>query len=150
MKSSATDGFGLLLHDAARLLRKRFEERAVAHGLSSAQWRLLVRLVKEQGATQARLSELLEIEPISVSRLVDRMEKDGWVERQPDPADRRIRRVMPTERATAALGGIKAMAAGVYDEALAGLGHDERAALVAGLVRIIDNLSPLAAPRTTP
>ena len=70
-----TDRLGYLLHDASRLLRKRFEERAVGYGLSSAQWRLLARVFKEEGVTQARLAELLEIEPISVSRLIDRMEE---------------------------------------------------------------------------
>ena len=67
MNSPALDGFGLLLHDAARLLRRRFEARGGEYGLSSAQWRLLVKLVREGRAAQSRLAELLEIEPISVS-----------------------------------------------------------------------------------
>ena len=89
--SDDIEKLGLLIHDSARLMRRRFDARASAHGLSSAQWRLLVRVAKEPGIAQARIAELLEIEPISVSRLVDRMEDSGWIERRPDPADRRVR-----------------------------------------------------------
>ena len=77
-----TERLGFLIHDAARLMRKRFEMRAAGHDLSAAQWRLLFRIVKEEGMAQARLAELLEIEPISVSRLLDRMEEGGWIERR--------------------------------------------------------------------
>ena len=75
MKSAPIDQFGFLLHDAARLMRRRFELRGSEYGLSAAQWRALVRLVKFGPMPQARLADLLEIEPISVSRLVDRMEE---------------------------------------------------------------------------
>ena len=136
------DRFGLLLHDAARLMRKRFELRAQAYGLSSAQWRLMFNLFKEGGsATQTRLAEALEIEPISVSRLIDRMEQAGWVRREPDALDRRVRRVVPTPRAQETFASIKAMARDVYEEALEGLSETERTALVASLNQIIDNLS---------
>ena len=90
MVSDGIDRLGFLIHDVQRLLRKRFETRASGLGLSSAQWRLMVRVAKEEGISQARLAELLEIEPISVSRLVDRMEEGGWIERRSDAADRRV------------------------------------------------------------
>lgn len=97
MKSDSTRTLGFLLHDAARLLRRRFEGRGAEHGLSAAQWRLMVHVVRHGcGVSQARLAEALEIEPISVSRLVDRMEQGGWVERSPDPQDRRVRLIHPT------------------------------------------------------
>ena len=79
-------------------MRKRFEKRGSRHGLSAAQWRLLVRVVKEEGISQARIAELLEIEPISVSRLIDRMEEGGWIERRQDPTDRRVRTIFPTAK----------------------------------------------------
>ena len=99
MKQDTKNSLGFLLHDATRLLRKRFEARGSEYGLSSAQWRMLVLLVKEEGASQARLAELLEIEPISVSRLIDRMEDGGWVERRQDASDRRVRMVFATAKA---------------------------------------------------
>lgn len=141
MKNEGIERFGLLLHDSARLLRARFEAHGRSLGLSSAQWRLLARLKREGRATQARLAELMEIEPISVSRLVTRMEEAGWVERQPDPNDRRIRMVVPTPKTLDALADIRSVAASVYDEAMAGLTQAERHALIAGLTVVLNNLS---------
>ena len=90
---------------------------------------------------QARLTELLEIEPISVSPLPDRMEEAGWIERRPDAADRRVRMVFPTEKSRAAYTQIKGMAGQVYEEALAGLSAEERSALVHGLATIVQNFA---------
>ncbi|KGF70972.1 MarR family transcriptional regulator [Hoeflea sp. BAL378] len=141
MKTPPIDQFGLLLHDAARLLRKRFDARGEEHGLSSAQWRLLVKVVREQKTTQARLAELMEIEPISVSRLIDRMEQAGWVERRPHETDRRVKLVAPTEKSLAAYSSIKAAAGDVYSEAMAGLDDSQKQALVSALARVVENLS---------
>lgn len=135
------DRLGFLLHDAARLLRKRFEVRGARYGLSAAQWRLLVRLVKEEGVAQARLAELLEIEPISVSRLLDRMEDGGWIERRQDAADRRVRMIFPTPKAREAYVVVKSMAGEVYEEALTGVSAEARRALIDGLEAISRNLS---------
>ena len=90
---------------------------------------------------QARLAELLEIEPISVSRLLDRMEEAGWIERRPDADDRRVRRVYPTARAQAVYGRVRGMAHEVYGEALAGVPDADRAALIRTLETITTNLS---------
>lgn len=139
--ADGTDRFGFLLHDAARLMRKRFEARASAYGLSAAQWRLLVRLVKDEGVAQARLAELLEIEPISVSRLLDRMEEGGWVERRQDAKDRRVRIVFPTVKSRDAFAEVRGMAGEVYEEALAGLSPETRKATIQGLTAIVSNLS---------
>jgi DNA-binding MarR family transcriptional regulator len=141
MVSDGTDRLGFLLHDAARLMRRRFEARASGLGLSSAQWRLLVRVTKDEGVAQARLAELLEIEPISVSRLIDRMEEGGWIERRSDAADRRVRMIFPTERSREAYAGVKGLAGEVYEQALAGLAAEERRVLVKGLLNVIENLS---------
>lgn len=140
-----SDSLGILLHESARALRKAFERRVGRHGLSSAQWRMLVTVTKcGEATTQARLADLLEIEPISVSRLVDRMETAGWVERKPDPQDRRAKLVMPTERARTVHAEIRAMADEVYGEALAGLSPDQRTDLLAGLTKVIANLNEAA------
>lgn len=135
------DRLGLLLHDATRAVRRRFELRTQDWGLSSAQWRLLVSLKRDGRANQARLAELLEIEPISVSRMVDRMEQTGWVRREPDPADRRARVIVPTDRALKAFETVNGVAGGVYAEALAGLSESEKAALVKALNKIVENLT---------
>jgi DNA-binding MarR family transcriptional regulator len=141
MTTDGTDRLGFLLHDAARLMRKRFEARGSAYGLSAAQWRLLVRVVKDEGVAQARLAELLEIEPISVSRLIDRMEEGGWIERRQDAGDRRVRMIFPTTRSREVFAAIKSVAGDVYEEALKGLSPQERRATIHGLNTIIENLS---------
>jgi MarR family transcriptional regulator, transcriptional regulator for hemolysin len=141
MTSDGTDRLGFLIHDAQRLLRKRFEMRGAEYGLSAAQWRLLVRVVKDEGVPQARLAEILEIEPISVSRLLDRMEAGGWITRQQDASDRRVRMIFPTDKSRSVFVAIKSVAGDVYEEALAGLSADERRMLIGGLGRIVENLS---------
>ncbi len=141
MVTDGIDRLGFLIHDAARLLRKRFEAKGSAYGLSAAQWRLLVRLVKDEGVAQARLAELLEIEPISVSRLLDRMEEGGWIERRQDASDRRVRIIFPTDKSREAFAAIKSVAGEVYDLALAGLSAEEKRTLVKSLNAIITNLS---------
>ena len=141
MVTDGTDRLGFLIHDAARLLRRRFEARASGLGLSAAQWRLLVRVAKEEGVAQARLAELLVIEPISVSRLIDRMEEGGWIERRADATDRRVRMIFPTEKSRDAYAGVKGMAGEVFEHALDGLSAQERGILIKGLLNIIENLS---------
>lgn len=135
------DRLGFLVHDVARALRKRFEERAGAVGVSSAHWRLLVRVVKEEGTTQARLAELLEIEPISVSRLLDRMEEAGWIERRPDANDRRVRTIFPTAKSLDAYVTVKSMAGEVYEDALKGVSAEDRVVLIRALDAITINLA---------
>ena len=132
-----------LLHDASRAMRKRFEQRTQALGLSSAQWRLFIHLAREGRASQARLADLLDIEPISVPRLLDRMASADWVTRELDMSDRRVRVIVPTPKALRAYEQIRAIASGVYDEALADVSKREREILVVGLNSIVKNLSDL-------
>jgi len=137
-----TPSLGLLLHDAARAVRKRFEARAAIYGLTSAQWRMLGRVCKtEGGAPQSHFADLLEIEPISVSRLLDRMEAMGWVTRGLDPKDRRVRLVFPTAKALAAFANFKPVADRVYAEAQAGMTLDQQRQLTEALAFIIHNLA---------
>lgn len=141
MVSSGTDQLGFLIHNVGQLMRRRFEKRGAAYGLSAAQFRALVRVSKEEGISQARLAELLEIEPISVSRLLDRMEEGGWIERRFEPTDRRVRTIWPTQKSRAAYGEIKAVAGDVYEEALKGLSLSERTVLLHGLELMASNLA---------
>ncbi len=83
----------ILIHDVARLMRTRADARARAYGMTRAQWMILVRLNSLPGMSQNELAALVEVEPITVARLVDRLESRGFVERRADPADRRIWRL---------------------------------------------------------
>lgn len=141
MADKPIERFGFLIHDAARLMRRRFEARGHELGLSAAQWRAMVWLVRQGPMTQAKLAEILEIEPISVSRLIDRMELGGWAMRKADPNDRRTRMVEATEMAKTAFAGVKAMAGSVFEDAMAGLSETQRSQLMDALEIVIENLS---------
>ena len=96
MESAVTDfdhDLLFLLHDVARLLRVDADKRARAHGMTRAQWALLIWLERQPGISQKELAELLDVEPMTVARLIDRLEGRGLVERRPDPRDRRIWRL---------------------------------------------------------
>jgi MarR family transcriptional regulator for hemolysin len=82
-----------LLNDVARLLRVDADKRARLHGMTRAQWAILIWLERQPGISQKELSEILEVEPITVARLIDRLEARGMAERRPDPKDRRIWRL---------------------------------------------------------
>ena len=133
--------FGFVLHDVARLLRKRFDQRAKCMGLTRAQWQVLAHLQRHEGINQAGLAEILELEPISVARLIDRMEEGGWVERRPDPTDRRAHRLFMTARAQRVLIRARQLYEDVRAEAFAGLTEAERDDFMKKLLHIRGNLS---------
>lgn len=137
------ESLGFLLNDATRLIRRRFEARATDLGLTSSQWRLLVHLMRNGAMPQARLADLLEIEPISVSRLVDRMQEAGWVTRCSDPNDRRIRIVAATEKSIATVADAKKIAETVYEQAFEGMPPGSHGQLLDLLRQVIANLSEL-------
>ena len=90
---------GFLISDVARLLRTAFDRRVRDLGLTRSQWLVINRLHRRPGATQSELAEMLEVEKATAGRMVDRMEKKGWVVRRPDAADRRVNRLHLTEEA---------------------------------------------------
>src|SRR5215203_3616368 len=92
-----TDEFiGVMISDVARMLRTTFDRRVRKLGLTRAQWLLLTRLHRRPGASQTELADMLEIDRASAGRMIDRMEKAGWVQRRPDDVDRRINRLYLT------------------------------------------------------
>ena len=131
---------GFLLHDASRLMRKRFDRRARTLGLTRAQWRVLSQLRRREGINQSALADILEIENITMGRHIDRLEDAGWVERRPDPEDRRAWRLYLAEKVQPILDEMRVLSDETREEALAGLSPDQRDILIDGLVTIKDNL----------
>ena len=121
---------GHLIHDVARLWGKRFDQRARAFGLTRAQCKALAHLARNEGINQSGLAELLEVEPMSLVRLLDRMEEAGWIERRSDPADRRARRLFLGEKARPILDTTYRLADEIRAEALAGLTKAEQERLI--------------------
>lgn len=91
--------FAFLLNDVARLLRTYADQRARQFGMTRAQWAVLVRLELAEGLKQSELAELLDLQPITLTRLVDRLCASGLIERRADPADRRAKRLYLTAQA---------------------------------------------------
>jgi len=81
------------LHDVARLMRVRFDQHASTYGMTRAQGLILLRLQRQPGMCQHEMASICEVEPITIARLVDRLEASGLVERRLDPSDRRVRRL---------------------------------------------------------
>src|SRR5712664_4604075 len=134
--------FGFLVHDVARLFGRRFNQRALLFlGLTRAQCRTLGYLARNEGINQAGLADLLEIRPMTLVRQIDRMEEAGWIERRPDPTDRRARRLFLTAKARPILGRIWNVATETRDEALALLSAGEAATLIDLLHRVHATLS---------
>ena len=131
-------GFGL--HDVARLLRTYSDQRARELGTTRAQWAVLSRLQRCEGVKQGELAEALDLAPITLGRLVDKLTSAGLVERRDDPADRRAHRLHLTEKAAPALRELAALAEDVMGRALSGLDDDEIRALHKGLTTIKANL----------
>ena len=136
-----SDSLAYLLSDSSRLLRRRFDARARGLGVSRAQWQVLFALSRNEGTNQACLAEALDVETITVGRMVDRLEEAGLVERRADPADRRAWRLFLTPRAHPILAELQAVALGVRAEMLAGLSAGDDAALQGLLLRLRGNLS---------
>lgn len=134
-------GFGYLLNDTARLLRRRFEQCSREHKLTSSQWRAIAELARREGLTQVALAGKLEIEPMSVCRLLDRLEAGGFVRRLPDPSDKRAKLLYLTNRSRDLLDEMRGVALAVYEEAFAGFGEAERTQIVEALKRVNGNLS---------
>ena len=132
--------FGFLMHDVSRLLRKSFDRHAKTIGLTRAQWRVLAHLSRNEGIKQAGLAEILEIKPITLARLLDRLGADGWVERRPDPHDKRARRLFLTDKGRPILVELRVVALAVREEALSGLSAREQDQLIDQLVVVKENL----------
>src|SRR4051794_5950813 len=111
---------GFLLHDVARLLRKRFEENARGLGLTRAQWQVLAHLAQHEGIHQGALAEILEIEPITLVRILDKLQAGGLIERRAHAKDRRVWLLFLTPKARPVLARIREIGAATRAEALAG------------------------------
>lgn len=132
---------GYLLSDSGRLLRKTFDERVRSLGLTAVQARLLLSLVKFPDNNQAFYADRIEVEPITLTRIVDRMEEAGWVERVADPADRRARLLHLTDKSREIVERLRAIVDGLVADIVEGLSKQEQATLANLLERVSANLS---------
>ncbi len=135
--------FGFLLKDASRRFVLRFEQRASAISLTLPQCKVLARLHDNEGVSQAKLGEIVDVDPMTMVRILDRMEAGGLLERRLDPQDRRARRLYLTVKAKPLLDEIWRLVETTRNETFAGISKQERDAFMLVLERIHGTLCGL-------
>ena len=138
-----TRSLGFLLGDVSRLIRMRFDARAEELGLTRAQWRVLAQLRRREGINQSALAEILEIEPITLVRHIDRLVAKELVERRPDPNDRRAWKLYLKEEVQPILDRLRELSEQIRNDALAGIPAEQREQLIDNLLAMKANLAAL-------
>ena len=128
--------FGFLVHDIGRLMRREFERRVRDMGFTRNQWRVLAHLRRVDGINQSQLADRMDVEPIALVRLLDKLEKGGYVRRKQDPQDRRAYLLYLTEKAGPLIERLEAISLDLRQEMLGHLSADERDSLIDMLMRI--------------
>lgn len=118
------------LVETSRLLRTYVEQRARLHGTTRAQWGVMSRLRRQEGLNQASLAEQLDLQPISLARLLDRLQSHNLIERREDPGDRRAYRLFLTPQGRALVDNLDAVRTEIADEVL---GEAEETAILSAL-----------------
>ena len=127
--------------ETAHALRKAFDRRASALGVTRAQWKVLFRLTRFPGLRQVELADMLDVEPITLCRIVDRLEEAELVERQRDPEDRRAWRLHVTDKAKPLVERLKSLGSELVDEAFADIDRSELDQVRSVLARVRENVA---------
>jgi len=141
---------GFLISDVARLMRTAFDRRVRRLGLTRSQWLVINRLHRRPGATQSELADMLEVEKATAGRMVDRMEKKGWVARRPDASDRRVNRLFLTAEADLIQVQLAQIADRTVDDALELLSAREREQFSEWMRRVKRRLQAMLDPEFAP
>lgn len=139
---------GSLIGELARLFARNFNARVRTHGLTQTQWQALAVLSRREGLRQAELAELLNVQPISLARLIDRMENAGWVERRPDPNDRRAIQLYLRPKVDPIIDEMVAVSLATRAAAMKGFNEAEQEQLLELLPRMMNNLRDSVPPTT--
>jgi DNA-binding MarR family transcriptional regulator len=131
---------GFLLNDVARLLRKRFEQNARDFGLTRSQWQVLAYLARNEGIQQSALADILDVEPITLARMVDRLEAASLVERRNHPTDRRVWQLFLKPAANELIASMQELGDLTRAEALADVSEADRETLTRVLTQMKTNL----------
>ncbi len=135
------ENIGTMVAQVARLMRRSFDERARKIGVTRPQWQVLSLLVRHEGINQGGLADILEVEPITLGRMIDRLQEADLVERRADPADRRAWRLFNTAKGTALFDQLIPYANETFEIALDGIAEADRDRLMDMLLKIRANLT---------
>ena len=133
--------FAFEVAETALVLRRDFERRAAELGVTRAQWRVLARLSRQDGLRQVELAEALDVEPITLCRMIDRLAEAGLVERRADEEDRRAWRIHLTAKARPLIETLRGIAENFLADALAGIDETEQARVRSVLARVRTNVA---------
>jgi len=146
-QTSETESLDVLFAQICRLKHTRVQSLLEALGLYEGQPALLHSLWAEEGLTHTELARRLHVRPATVTKMIQRMEKSGFVERRPDPADQRLSRVYLTEAGRSVQTAVREVWRALEREAFYGFSDDERAQLQRFFRQIRENLRLSSAPR---
>ncbi len=132
--------FAFLLHEVARLIKTYADQKARQFGMTRAQWVVLARLQRAEGLKQSELADILELQPISLTRLLDRLCANGLIERRPDPDDRRANRLYLTPAAAPVMESLGRLGEELMSEVLDGIGPETVDLMLGQLGLAKDNL----------
>ena len=141
MSSKHSVPLGYLIHEVARLMKRRFEEQARTHGITLPQWRALAQIAQNDCISQVALASQVDTDPMTMSGILDRLEKRGLIDRFPDPADSRAKLARLTETGSALYTLARNLGRSMYDAALEGVSAADRETVETVLNRMRDNLS---------
>lgn len=143
-----TREFAFTINDVARMLRTYADHKAAQFGITRAQWVVLVRLDRSEGLKQSELAEILDLQPISLTRLLDKLCECGLIERRPDPVDRRAKRLFLTPAARPLLEKLGDLGEELLGTALSGVERESVEHMVAQLGVVKENLRQAIQRRT--
>jgi MarR family transcriptional regulator for hemolysin len=135
------ESFGFEVAETALVMRRDFDRRAAGLGVTRAQWRVLARLNMKNGMRQVDLAEALDIEPITLCRMIDRLEEAGLVERRRDEIDRRAWNIFLNEKSKPLLDEVQLLARQLYQDALMGISEDDQRHALDVLARVRANIN---------
>lgn len=141
--------FAFSLNDVARLLRTYADQRARQLGMTRAQWAVLARLEYNEGLKQAELAEMLDLQPITLTRLVDRLCANGLIERRPDPDDRRVKRLYLTQQARPLMDRLAELGQDLMGHVLDGFDIKTVERIIGELGRVRENLKTAIANKAS-
>jgi MarR family transcriptional regulator, transcriptional regulator for hemolysin len=140
--------FAFTINDVARMLRTYADYKAAQFGITRAQWVVLARLDRFEGLKQSELAEMLDLQPISLTRLLDRLSDSGLIERRADPTDRRAKRLFLTPAARPLLERLSDLGEELMTTALAGVPRESVEQMVGQLAIVKENLRQAIQQRT--
>lgn len=139
--ASQQESLGFLLADVSRMMRKAFQQRLEGSSLTLAEARALVYVSRHEGVRQVDLADLLEIQPITLARLIDKLQEARLVERRPDPSDRRAYQIFLTPDAAPQLDAIEQVAATIRAGAMRDISKQQAAMVLSALQKMRANLA---------